>query len=72
MGPLSLPQFPHFWHLPLAPAPLSPAPCPSQGVSKGRAVERLLTATMKAKGAPADFILCIGDDRWVGGGSRTL
>lgn len=33
-----------------------------QGVSKGVAVEKLLTS-MASQGSPPDFILCIGDDR---------
>jgi trehalose 6-phosphate synthase/phosphatase len=33
-----------------------------QGVSKGVVAERIL-ATMKERGRPADFVLCIGDDR---------
>ncbi|TVU35105.1 hypothetical protein EJB05_16976 [Eragrostis curvula] len=33
-----------------------------QGVSKGLVAERIL-ATMKERGKPADFVLCIGDDR---------
>ena len=41
------------------------APTVFQGVSKGRAVERILGSTAEARGTTADFILCIGDDRWV-------
>ncbi|KAA8522791.1 hypothetical protein F0562_009214 [Nyssa sinensis] len=33
-----------------------------QGVSKGVVVESLI-ATMQSRGKPADFVLCIGDDR---------
>ena len=42
-----------------------------QGVSKGKAVERILHNAMAADGGtPPDFILCIGNDRsgvWVCG-----
>ena len=41
------------------------APSAFQGVSKGRAVERILGSTAEARGTTDDFILCIGDDRWV-------
>ena len=34
-----------------------------QGVSKGRAVDKLLATAAAARGASVDFILCIGDDR---------
>lgn len=33
-----------------------------QGATKGMVVEQLLS-TMTARGAPPDFVLCIGDDR---------
>lgn len=36
--------------------------CSLQGISKGVVVENLI-ATISGRGKPADFVLCIGDDR---------